>query len=365
MISTRKKILITTVPPEAKGGIAALHKLLAERQQELNLRFFSIGSSAPFTEGLGSRCLRLLRQYAQYIYIICKEREIGIVHVNTGPDPRALKRDVILVFLAKLRRKKIVVQVHGRMKDYQASRWVKYVVGKAFSMSNKILVFSRLDQIEMEGITGNRDKAITFPNPVKVSDFISEVTGIRERLSIPAGNKVVLFLARLIKEKGVYELLGAIPSIIDCYKKVTFVFAGDGPEKDGIELECTRKKLGNWVTLAGNLQYGEVIGAFQAADILVLPSYSEGMPMSILQALASGVSIVATPVGAIPDFVQNGENGFLVQPKDRVELAEKVLLLLKDDALRQRMAAFNRELARTQFDVNTVVGRLSKMYSSL
>jgi len=365
MVLRGNKVLVTTVPVEAKGGIAALHKLFVERQPELNLRFFTIGSSTPFSERLSRRYLRLLRQYGEFAYTLFKDRNIGIVHINTAPDQQALMRDIILIYLAKLWKKKIVVQVHGTMRGYEVTQRIKKLTAKAFSLSNRILVFSRLDQTEIELAIGNGGKVITFPNAVKVNDFVNNNEDLRGKFSLPKENKVVLFLARLIKEKGIYDIFDAIPSIVKKFDKVTFIFAGEGPEKDRMRAECINKKLEKWVIIAGNLQYDDVIRAFKTADILVLPSYSEGMPMSLLQALASGVSIVATPVGAIPDFLQNGENGFLVQTNSHVEIAEKILILLQNDSLRQRMEFTNLELAKTEFDVDVVISKLGELYASL
>lgn len=362
MTYQRDKVLITTVPPAAKGGIAAVHQVLSERRQELNLEFITIGSAAPFDETLIRRYLRLLLQYARFLAAIIKKRNIRVVHINTGPDQRALLRDAVLIFLAKLGRKRVLVQVHGRMSDYQMTPRAKRVTEKALSLSDQILVFSRFDQAKLEAAMTSSNKVMTFPNAIKVSDFLENGEDLRGKLGIPPQNRVVLFLARLVKEKGIYEVLKAIPAIVEKFDAVTFLFAGDGPEKDNFIVESRNNNLMKWVIFAGSLSYSEVIKAFRTADILVLPSYSEGMPMSVLQALAAGVSIVATPVGALPDFLRDGENGFLVQVKDHVQLAEKVLILLENDTLRQRIALANIELAKARFDIDAVTSQLDELY---
>jgi glycosyltransferase involved in cell wall biosynthesis len=362
---TTGDVLFTTVPEEAGGGVAAVHKVIAERQRQLKLRFFTVGSPAPFHEPLHARYLRLVRQYAGFARAIASDSKIDIVHINTAPDQRALQRDMVLIFLARIFMKKVVVQVHGRMADYPMSPVARKLAEKALSMSDRILVFSLLDKEKLEAATGNRQKVVTFPNAIKVSDFTTMKGDLRAMFAIPPERKVVLFLARLIKEKGVYDLLEAIPAIVASCGPVTFLVAGDGPEKALMMERVAQGNLQDSVVFTGNLGYENVIRAFQTADVMVLPSYSEGMPMSVLQALASGTSIVATPVGAIPDFLRDGENGFLVQPNSPDEIARKVLDLLDNDLLRERIGEANRQLAREQFDLDAVTVRLAEVYASL
>ena len=109
----------------------------------------------------------------------------------------------------------------------------------------------------------------------------------------------------------------------------------------------------------------EVVPQYMAAaDILVLPSLSEGFPVVIVEAMASGLPIITTNVTRLPEIVHNGENGFLVEPKNPAELAEKILLLLQDDGLRGRIAQNNRRRAK-DYTWEKVIDKLEEVYQKV
>jgi len=101
-----------------------------------------------------------------------------------------------------------------------------------------------------------------------------------------------------------------------------------------------------------------------AADIFVLPSLSEGFPVVIVEAMASGLPIVATNITGLPEIVHDGENGFLVEPKNPAELAERILLLLQDDELRGRIAQNNKQRAK-DYTWEKVIDRLEEVYEKI
>lgn len=100
------------------------------------------------------------------------------------------------------------------------------------------------------------------------------------------------------------------------------------------------------------------------SDVFVLPSLSEGFPVVSLEAMASGLPIVATKVGGLPEIVKDGENGFLVEPKSPEQIAERVLLFLNNDELRQRISRNNKEKVK-EYSWGSVVSKLERLYQSL
>jgi glycosyltransferase involved in cell wall biosynthesis len=109
-----------------------------------------------------------------------------------------------------------------------------------------------------------------------------------------------------------------------------------------------------------------VTRAFTSADIFVLPArHPEGMPMAVLEALAAGLPIVSTPLGAIPDIVKDGINGFLVEPNAPEQIAEKIGLLLHRDDLKKKIREENIRLARREYDRDIALNKLEKLYHSL
>jgi glycosyltransferase involved in cell wall biosynthesis len=103
---------------------------------------------------------------------------------------------------------------------------------------------------------------------------------------------------------------------------------------------------------------------FERANLFVLPSYNEGLPMAILEGMTAGMAIVSTPVGGIPEVVRDGYNGFLVPPGDIDALAEKLAVLAHDPQLCHLMGQRSREIVKSELDVKSYVTRLIDLYNS-
>ena len=145
-----------------------------------------------------------------------------------------------------------------------------------------------------------------------------------------------LFVGQLRPTKGAQHLLEAVPEIVSKLKNVTFTMLGDGPLKDSlIELS---KKLGieKYVFFEGYKKYEDLGRYFRSADVLIIPSLNEPLALVILQALTSGLPVIGTKVGGIPEVIKDGDNGYLVPPADSGLLAEATIKLLSDaDKLRE------------------------------
>ena len=99
------------------------------------------------------------------------------------------------------------------------------------------------------------------------------------------------------------------------------------------------------------------------ADIFILPSYNEGLPMSILEAMSYGLPVISTPVGGIPEIVKDGVNGYLIFPGDNEALAEKIELLAKNKELRLRMGQENYKLVSQKYNAGTIINQLKILYT--
>jgi len=101
------------------------------------------------------------------------------------------------------------------------------------------------------------------------------------------------------------------------------------------------------------------------SEVFLLPSYSEGMPVAIIEAMRSKTAIISTRVGAIPDMIENGVSGLLIKPGSPEEIAEAVMLLKKDEHLRMRLAAGARQAFDNNFEVSKAIGELAEVYKTV
>ena len=362
----KTKILITSVPPEAKGGILSIHQVLFGKplQENIELDFFRVASPNPFNERLANRLTRIIIRIIQFSHQLIKDKSIKVIHINTAYDLRSLMRDALFIVISRILRKKIVLQIHQRIEPSH-NKIIDFITKHVFPLCNKILVFSQESKKILATLVPE-GKIELFPNPVVVDDFKMGDKSYKNELNIPKEGKIVLFLSRLIKEKGVYDLIESIPEIIQRNENVYFVFAGEGPDRIQMENTCKMKGIEKQVRFTGHIPYKDVIRAFSSADIFVLPTYfPEGMPMAILQALAAGLPIISTPISSIPDIVTDGINGFLVEPHASDQLTEKISLLISKKELRNRMGEDNIKLARKEYDLDIVLKKLELLYLSI
>jgi len=205
-----------------------------------------------------------------------------------------------------------------------------------------------------------------IPNGVEIETF-SAITReeARRTLGIDAHEKILLYVGRLHPAKGVRYLVKAMDIIKNYYgDNVKLIIVGDGEQRDYL-LRLTRKlNLENYIIFVGEVPHRNIPIYLKAADVLILPSLREGFPLIILEAMTAGLPIIATRVGGVPEIIKDYENGFVVGPMSPHQIAEKCLLLLKDEKLRKKISKNNIEKAK-EFSWEKVTQNLERLYLTL
>lgn len=172
----------------------------------------------------------------------------------------------------------------------------------------------------------------------------------------------LVFVGRLAPVKGLRVLLDAMHLLLPDLPHLHLVLVGDGPDRT--RLEETAAPLGSAVTFTGYLSQDEVAQAMQAADICVLPSFAEGVPVVLMEALASGKPVIATQVAGVGELVEEGKSGFLVPPGDLQTLASRIRTLAQDADLRARMGADGQARVAADFDIRMEAARLARLFAT-
>jgi glycosyltransferase involved in cell wall biosynthesis len=198
-------------------------------------------------------------------------------------------------------------------------------------------------------------------NAVEAESFAAGAPGATAP-ALPAGRSslpVVLTLARLDAQKGLDHLLAATALV----PNATFIVAGDGPRRDQLEALARELGVADRVRFVG---YRDDVPALLAGcDLYVLPSLFEGLPVSLLEAMAAGKPVVATAVRGTDEAVLDGATGLLVPPRDPVALAAAIRTVLADPALARRLAEAGRERARREFSAGRMVEQVMELYDEL
>ncbi|HEY8972604.1 MAG TPA: glycosyltransferase [Burkholderiaceae bacterium] len=186
---------------------------------------------------------------------------------------------------------------------------------------------------------------------------------LRAALGIPAAARIVGFLGRLSPEKGPEVFLRAALLAHARLPDTHFVLVGDGPLAPALRESIARMKLEGRVHLAGLRR--DVAAVLNDMDVLVSSSHSEAMPLAVMEAMASGLPVVATRVGGVPDMIAQGESGWLVAPNDFDEMATRLVQILATPGELERMGRAARARAVDKMALSDTVDRMAQLLARL
>ncbi len=167
-----------------------------------------------------------------------------------------------------------------------------------------------------------------------------------------------VFVGWMVAEKGVREILAAVRNLADRGVAFELVMIGGGTLLEDVQAAAASPSLADRFEVIGWMPHKLVMEKLAGAGVLLLPSYAEGFPNVLLEAMAQGLAIIATPVGAIPDSLTHGTNGLIVPPRDVVALEAAMLRYCTDPALARRHGRSGRSVLETEHDLDTNVGKL-------
>lgn len=206
-------------------------------------------------------------------------------------------------------------------------------------------------------------KAIYVPNGIKVNDStagLGEVLVLKNQLKIAPDNFVIGTVARLVWFKGLHTLIAAMPDILKEHPNTTLIIIGDGPLKQELEQQARVLKVAQSVMFLG--ERSDAVELLPVLDIFVLPSVSEGMPITILEAMAAAKPVVATKVGGIPELVSDGQTGILVPSEEPKSMALAISKLLSDPYLCKIMGLSGKKRVINEFSVSNMVENTISAY---
>jgi len=200
-------------------------------------------------------------------------------------------------------------------------------------------------------------KIVVIPNAATAGGTVSPVP--RSELARDVSTSIVLTVARLDAQKGIAHLLDAAVAV----PRASFAIAGEGPDRAALEQRAATLGVSDRVRFLGHRH--DVPALLAAADLFVLPSLYEGLPLAVLEAMAAGVPVIATSVGGTAEVVRDGETGTLVPPADADTLSSAIARTLADRQQASRLALAARSLVAQEHSVTSMVGSVSRLYEEL
>jgi glycosyltransferase involved in cell wall biosynthesis len=361
-VGNAMRVLITVPSLAMPGGVANYYRTLRPYLDEQKL-YFEIGAR-PGEVGRGRKMWRLLADAWKFHRLLVGHK-FDLVHINPSMDLRSLLRDGVLLLIARLHNKRVLVFYHGWFPHVaehvkrQYSLLFRFVFGQA--RANIVLAKEFQQMLAEMGVAPR-----TFLETTVVDDAVfSHVAESRAAESVPieGGQKCrVLFLARLDTGKGLLEAIETFARLQEKYASVSLTVAGDGPERAAAEEDVRRRGLHD-TRFTGHVDGMAKVEVFQNADIYLFLSQAEGMPTSLLEAMAFGLPIVTRLVGGICDFFEDGRMGYATDSVESSDYAERLAYLVSDPVLRTNMGRYNRDYAKNRFAASVVAKRLVAIYA--
>jgi glycosyltransferase involved in cell wall biosynthesis len=251
--------------------------------------------------------------------------------------------------------------VWGRGSDVHLSgKSVKFILRPVLKNADAVIALTENMKKNMGGFC-NRD-IFVIPNGIDLDRFNNlSKKDLRSGLQLGQDAKIITFIGRLHPVKGVTFLIKAMKLIKNEEPNTKLIIIGDGSEKERLKEIARELNLEPSVIFLQQVPNQSIPKYTVASDVFVLPSLSEGFPLTILEAMASGLPVVSTRVGGLSEIITEGENGFLVEPGKPEQLAEKILFFLKNDEARAKVSENNKEKAK-QYSWESIVSKVEAIY---
>ncbi|MCE0556172.1 glycosyltransferase family 4 protein [Motilimonas sp. 1_MG-2023] len=308
-------------------------------------RFFGINKCALFLPAL----LKII--YYSIFF------NVGLVHVHMS-SRGSFTRKSIVISLAKALNNKVVLHLHGSefqmFFENECSEPKKQKIRDTFSSCDRVVVLSKSWKKWVDTIVKDKSKVVTIYNSVPSLELS------RDKV-IPG---TVLFLGRLGKRKGVYELIKASVGLRKRFPHYKLILGGDGDvelfKKYAEELGVT-----DCIQFVGWVAGRKKLELIETSQIFTLPSFNEGFPMGVIEAMSAGLAIVASTAGGIPDAITNEEDGLLIEAGDAAALEDSIAKLLADEDLSQKLGNRAKCKFNNHFSLDVILPQFSEIYSEL
>ena len=295
---------------------------------------------------------------------VARSGRYDIFHLNPSLNGAALWRDGLFLRVLRFRKSgRVVVFFHGwdesTDRKIRNNRLLRTLFRLTFGYVDRFLVLSG-------AVKNSLSRLDIDPARITVTTTMFDAEEFRSAERQEGGPHVnLLFLSRFVREKGVYELLQSVRDIVRRYADVRLILAGDGLEMQAMRDWVAESGMNSLVEFTGYVRAYDKVQTMVRSDIYLLPSYTEGCPVSLLEAMAVGLPVVASAVGAIPELLRDGVNGFLLQKIDAASITAALEPLLADSELRRAIGRTNREMAWDKYASDRVTRSIENIYTEV
>lgn len=347
-----KKICMIVQDPMVKGGIASVVNGYRGSKLEKDYRIIYVES---YKDGSKfEKLFKAIKGYFGFIKVLILDKP-DIVHIHSSFGA-SFYRSVPFVYLASWAKKAIINHIHGSEFDkfyVNAGNKKKKLVKKIWSKCTKFIVLSE-----------EWKKTFSVVIPKEKMEVIENYSKINSNVNRKENHNQVLFLGAINQMKGCYDIVDVIANVKKQIPNIKMIIAGDG-EIEQVKQKSIKMGVENNIDFPGWVRADEKDMILRESDVFFLPSYSEGMPMSILDAMGYGLPIVSSNVGGISKLVHNGVNGYSFEPGNVEKFSESIIELLTNDEKRKDASKESLNIVINEYSFEKHLNLLETLYSNI
>lgn len=275
-----------------------------------------------------------------------------IVHIHMA-SRRSTFRKGKYVRIAKSKNKKVILHIHGaeyKLFYNECNEKQKEYVKETLALSDKVIVLSEEWKDYFKNLV-DEEKIVVIYNSIVIPENFEKNLDTNK----------LLFLGRIGQRKGIYDLIEVIEALKEIYPDIKLFVGGDG-EVENLKEIINEKKLEQNIEYIGWISGKKKEDLLKECSFYILPSYNEGMPMSLLEGMAYKNVVISTRVGGIPKVIENNENGILINPGDKEKLQQELTRLLENKKLRLNLSKEARNTIESKFNIKNNIRTLVALY---
>ena len=356
------KVVILSPSRQAASGVTTHANMLfaSALAGDFELLHFQVGSEGRRENGL-QRLVRYVWSPIELALLIVRTRP-DVVHLNTSINDKAYWRDFVFLVIAEMLGCKVVNQIHGGVLPsmFTHNSVIKRRLFRCFIACSDVIVLISKEAHQAYSKFTPETRLMYIPNAIEHVGLMGDIFPIDAQQPLR-----LIYIGRLTYEKGLFEALEAIAKLLAQARKLSFQIVGSGEAERDLRERVKRLGIEEHVQFLGPI-FGEAKNLlWKQADVFVFPTYSEGLPYSMLEAMAAGTPPITCPVGAIPDVLEDGVNGLFVPPRDIDAIARAITQMDDHRNQLQSMAAAGRRCISAHYTTERLAQDFHYLYSSL
>ncbi len=355
----KHKIVVLGPSLDAVSGVSTHVRMLfaSDLSRDYELLHFQVGS-----EGRRETALQKLMRFSFspcHFALLLLRTGAEIVHLNASLDAKSYWRDLVYSIVARLLGRRVVNQIHGGampQEFFRDNALLTWILRNFLVSSDRVTVLSSAELAAYRAFDA-RIRVHLVPNAIDPSGLADQARAYNTDRPLK-----LVYVGRLVRAKGLFEVIEAMAELKRAGREFRLCIAGEGQDQRALMTASQTAGLGDCVRFLGNVFGADKKRLWLDSDVFVFPSYMEGLPYSLLEAMAAGCVPVTTPVAAIPDVMRDGEHGLFVRVRDVSTLALAISALDDDRPELLRMADAARRRALEHYTVARLADDFRELY---